>query len=366
MQSSRPPASADTMKRLLANAPPHLVRELAARGLDLVVVDHPHRLGLIADLGCRHALRPVWPRSKLDVRAVIDMRRVLRATAPDMIHAFSPRMLAVALLASVGLRPPPSIVSFRGITRPPSHLDLGDRISFLSSRVRLHTCESNAVMDAMVQGGIPRTMCHTVYNCVHQPTLSPAERVAIRDRFEIPRESFVVGTIATIRPVKGVDLLLRAAIDCTDLADVHWLVIGGGTDRTVTRLARHEGLGDRLRMPGHVPAAGDLAGAMDVFVMPSRREGLCRALLEAMTQAVCPVVSDAGGMKEIVRDRIDGIVFPGGDVPRLAAAIRELHLDRDRLAAYGQSARARVDAMCSTSAMADRVIAAHSRLADAA
>ena len=354
------------MKRLLANAPPGLVRELSARELDLVVVDHPLTLGGFTDVAARHPTLPLWPRSKVDPRAIVEMRRILRSTGVDVIHAFTPQMLSVALLASTGLRSSPAIVSFRGITRPPSAFDLGERISYLSSRVRLHTCESNAVADAMVAGGIPRDRCHTVYNCVSQPAVAEEERMAIRDRFGIPRRSFVVGTIATIRPVKGIDLLVRAAIECTDLGDVRWLVFGRRKDRTVARLARHRRLRDVLQMPGHVHGAGGLASAMDLFVMPSRREGLCRALLEAMAQAVCPVVSDAGGMKEVVRHGVDGLVFPSENVPRLVAAIRELHGDRDRARALGESARERVNAMCSTAAMADRVMAAHARVLAAA
>ena len=354
------------MKRLFANAPPQLVRELAARGHDLVVVDHPLTIAGLAELGDRHHLAPIWPRSKLDPRAVLGMRKVLRSTRPDVIHAFSPQMLAVVLLASTGLRPCPPILSFRGITRPPSPFDLGERISFLSDRVRLHACESDAVADAMVAGGIPRHRCHTVYNCVSQSPPSASRRLAIRDRIGIPPEAFVVGTVATIRPVKGIDLLMRAAIDCADLVDIRWLVVGRVAHRTVGRLARHPALQDTLRMPGHVDGAAELAGAMDLFVMPSRREGLCRALLEAMAQGVCPVVSDAGGMKEVVRHGMDGLVFPRENVPRLVAAIRELHADRGRVRDLGESARERVNSMCSTAAMADRVLAAHARLQSAA
>jgi glycosyltransferase involved in cell wall biosynthesis len=93
--------------------------------------------------------------------------------------------------------------------------------------------------------------------------------------------------------------------------------------------------------------------------MPSRHEGLCRALLEAMAAGTCPVVSDAGGMKEMVRAGRDGLVVPRENVPALADAIRLLHADRGRLAACAASARQRMADVCTPQAFADRVLAVH-------
>ena len=352
------------MKRLLIHAPPLLVEELASRDADVVALHYPwfrptdpirHRL---------RASQPFDPRAKLDVRAAARLRHEIVAHRPDVVHAFSPKALAAVMLATLGLREPPAIVSFRGISTPPSRLDPANHLTFLSRRVGLHACESDAVAGGLVAAGVAADRCHTVYNCVHQPEpLTAAARAEIRGRFGVPADAFVVGTIAHVRPVKGTDLLLRAGLECRDLADVHWLVIGSVDDRRVARLAKDPGWQGRLHMAGRVDGAGCLAGAFDVFAMPSRHEGLCRALLEAMAAGTCPVVSDAGGMKEMVRAGRDGLVVPRENVPALADAIRRLHADRGRLADCGASARQRMAEVCTPRAFADRVLAVHARAA---
>jgi glycosyltransferase involved in cell wall biosynthesis len=95
--------------------------------------------------------------------------------------------------------------------------------------------------------------------------------------------------------------------------------------------------------------------AFDVFVMPSRSEGLCRALIEAMTLGICPVVSAAGGMKELVRDQEDGLVVPIEDEESLHQALRRLYQDRNLQKQFAASAMQRVRTLCAPDVMVDKL-----------
>jgi glycosyltransferase involved in cell wall biosynthesis len=170
----------------------------------------------------------------------------------------------------------------------------------------------------------------------------------------VPEGAFVVATAANMRPVKGADVLMQAALACADLADVYFVLMGRVHDRRVTRLAA-DPRATRVHLAGFIPDAGRLVSAADVFVMPSRAEALSVALLEAMTQGVCPVVSDAGGMKEAVRNGQDGLVFPSGDAAALADAIRALHADATLRRRLGASAQQRVAREFSGAAVAERL-----------
>jgi glycosyltransferase involved in cell wall biosynthesis len=83
-----------------------------------------------------------------------------------------------------------------------------------------------------------------------------------------------------------------------------------------------------------------LLTAADVFVLPSSREGLSFALLEAMARGVAPVVSDGAGNEEAVGGA--GIVFPLGNVEALAEALARLAGDTEERARLGEAARQRV------------------------
>ena len=96
--------------------------------------------------------------------------------------------------------------------------------------------------------------------------------------------------------------------------------------------------------------------------MPSRAEALCQALLEAMHQGVCPVVSRAGGMKEVVRHGQDGLVVVSEDVPALVRAIRRLHGDRRLVEQFAASAKQRYAETFTPERMAERCLAMYGRV----
>ena len=330
---------------------------LAARPeLRVAVACHP--LALDAHRADRNlaAAFPYERRPKLDPRSAWELRQAIREFQPDLIHAFWGRAIASSVLATTRMRNPPEIVSFRGLTARLTWRDLSNFVTYLHPRVTGHACESEAVRQAMIASRIEPWRCGTTYGCIESSKLVRPDRDAVRERFDIPRDAFVVGTVATMRRVKGIDLLLRAAANCADLKNVYWLLLGPCHDPEVARLAQDAQVRDRIRMPGFLPDAANLISAADLFVMPSRYEALCRALLEAMAQGVCPVVSDAGGMKEVVRHGREGYVVARENVPALETAIRELHTDPDRVATLATAARERVLSEFTPDRMVDRTL----------
>lgn len=294
-------------------------------------------------------------RAKVDFRAAATLRQAIRRHRPDIVHAFWSKYLANTVLATVNLPSPPKVISFRGTANCPSVFDPGEWISFLHGRVAAHACESEACRDALVARGVDAARCQVVYNHV-APSYARSTRDVLA-QFEIPRDAFVVATVANMRPVKGCDILLEAARLCTDLKNVYWLLIGNVRDARISRLAKLPELRTRVRLAGFRADARELVSIADLFVMPSRSEGLCYALLEAMTQGVCPVVSDAGGMKEVVRHRQDGLVFPRENAMALAATIRELYADQMQRERYAASAQQRATTEFSARRMAERTLA---------
>ena len=203
--------------------------------------------------------------------------------------------------------------------------------------------------------------CEVIYNCVEKTSHSLSKEELLR-KYDCPRNAIVIGTVASIRPVKGIDIMLRALIECSHIPNWISIIVGSVQDPTVAKLAEHPRLQGRIRWLGYMDNADKIMNCMDLFIMPSRREGLCRALLEAMGQGVCPIVSDAGGMKEVVRDGVDGVVFPSEDSTSLAAKIQYLVSNPGQMSSYGHSAMQRVEAMCSPQVVGERIVKMYQRL----
>jgi glycosyltransferase involved in cell wall biosynthesis len=114
------------------------------------------------------------------------------------------------------------------------------------------------------------------------------------------------------------------------------LVAGGGPlEQEVTAHA-----GPAVRPLGHRDDLADLYTAADLFLLPSHREGMSLALLEAMAHGVTPVVADGPGNAEAVADA--GVVFAAGDVSAMSARLAELAADPDARARLGAAARERI------------------------
>jgi glycosyltransferase involved in cell wall biosynthesis len=140
------------------------------------------------------------------------------------------------------------------------------------------------------------------------------------------RCSFWIGTIAELHPVKGLSVLIEAFEHfLVDYPDAQLVIIGEGQERgALERQMNVEGVYERACLAGHVPDAGRYLPAFDVFVLPSRSEGLGYVLLEAGLASLSVVASNVGGIPEIVVDGETGVLVPPGDREALTYSLREL------------------------------------------
>ncbi len=347
------------MRLLLLSAPSRLVRTFCERDCEVISINSPKSFNAHDTLPEAWAPRQrsyeLLGREKVNWKCILKIRNIAKEFRPDIIHAFLPKALAWSVLGTIGLKHPSKIISYRGIERVPWRFDPSERITYFSPRVSFHACESQAVRDAMVRGGIDPNKCNVVYNCapVKVERQSPMEW---RKEWGLTEDHFVIGSVGHIRPVKGVDILLEAVRLCRDIPLLKVVLIGQLDDARVKELVRSDELRERVILTGPTPYAANAMNAFDLFVMASRQEGLCRALIEAMEQGVCPVVSTAGGMKELVRHNIDGKVFESQNSASLAEAIRTLHRDSVLLRQMAQSSKIRAREVCSPSAFCDRLL----------
>jgi glycosyltransferase involved in cell wall biosynthesis len=177
-----------------------------------------------------------------------------------------------------------------------------------------------------------------------QPALSTQERearrAALRSGLGVPPGSPLLIAVGNLYPVKDHATLLRAL----SLLPAPWLAIAGrgGEEENLRRLARELGIAERVHLLGLRDDIPSLLAAGDVFVQPSRSEGLPLAVLEAMAQRIPIVATDVGGVGEAVRDGETGVLVRPGDPPGLAAAVGRILDSPDRGAALAAAANARV------------------------
>ena len=198
----------------------------------------------------------------------------------------------------------------------------------------------------------------------------PLARAAARSALDLPEEAFTCLVLGRLNSWKGQEVLARALAE-PPLRERGAIGLVAGDawpgeerhERALRALRADLGLGDRLRLLGFRDDLEALFGAADVVCVPSTRpEPLGLAALEAAAAAKCVVVSNAGGLREIVRDGETGRLVPPGSPPALATTLAELADEpdlRDRLAA---AAAADVRARFSTARLLERTQALYDDL----
>jgi L-malate glycosyltransferase len=165
-----------------------------------------------------------------------------------------------------------------------------------------------------------------------------------------------VGIVAGMRPVKNLDLFLRAAADVLrSHPDTTFEIAGDGPARpALERLAEELGLGPRLRLPGELADVPGFLGRVAVAVLCSRSEGMSNALLEYLAAGRAIVATRVGASAGLLEDEVHGLLVPAGDAGALAASIRRLVEDPGLRLRLGAAARRRAEQDYSRPAMVRR------------
>ncbi len=169
----------------------------------------------------------------------------------------------------------------------------------------------------------------TNYASVYCENTQFVDRARFYHDGERPRILFV-GSLAQM--YKGADVLIRAVRHLLPVIAPAVVLVGDGKHRAeLEKLCRKLSLSDYVTLLGELPSGQPIRDQMDrasLFVMPSRTEGLPRAMIEAMTRALPCIGTRVGGIPELLAD--EDLVDPD-DVAGLAAKIKEVLTDPERL-----------------------------------
>jgi glycosyltransferase involved in cell wall biosynthesis len=280
--------------------------------------------------------RAIDPRR--DPASYLALKRVLRAFQPDVVHTHSAKAGFLGRLAAWSLGVPAVIHTVHGA---PFH-----RYQIAASRAIFRWCEryaagrchkmisvADAITDLMVESGVaPREQFTTIYSGMDvEPFLHADEhRTAMRSQLGFQPEHVVIGKIARLFHLKGhADLIRAAGAVVKANANVRFLLVGDGILRDeLQKQIDAAGVAAHFRFAGLVPPAEipKFVGAMDLLVHVSLREGLPRALPQALIAGKPVVAYDVDGAREVAIDGQTGFLVP----PRWEALIEPLtRLARD-------------------------------------
>ncbi len=286
-----------------------------------------------------------------DLKSYFQIKRAIRRFEPEIVHTHSGKAGFLGRVAAQDLRVPAIVHTVHGAPFHP-YQSRGARAVFRAcERYAARRCHAlvsvaEAMTDLLVDAGVAkREKFTTVYSGMEvEPFLHADEqRASMRSQLGYRDEHVVVGKIARLFHLKGHADVVRAAQRVVVVEpNVRFLFVGDGILSQQIRAQVHGAHLDAyfqftgLVPPEQIPA---LVGAMDIVVHASLREGLARALPQALI-AGKPVISyDVDGAREVVITDETGLLVPAKSVEGLAAGICRLAADpslRDRLGLQGR------------------------------
>lgn len=190
--------------------------------------------------------------------------------------------------------------------------------------------------------GVPSSLMTTVPNGIRARGAGPG-RDAARAALGLSPDGPVVLTVGRLTVIKGQRYLVAAVPALVErFPDLSVVLVGDGHLRgELAAQTADLGVERAVRLAGHRSDARELLDAADVFVLPSRSEGMPLAALEAMDAGLPVVATDVIGTSEVVVHGRTGLLVPSQDPAALAEALAALLADPDRRAAFGRAGRAR-------------------------
>jgi glycosyltransferase involved in cell wall biosynthesis len=278
-----------------------------------------------------------------DARAAVGLLREIRAFRPDVVHLHSTKagLIGRVVAAAAGT---PTLYTPHGTSWHYTGRRVGGFQLRLERALRRVTttlvsvCDEEADAFVTEVGFDPRRI-RVVPNGVRVPDEAELRRARAAGRAALgigPDEVWLV-FVGRLTSEKGADVLLRAL--AAPVGAQGLLVVGDGADR-----ARLEALALATSVPvrfcGYQDDVSPLLAMADVFVQPSRSEGLPFAALEAMAHGLPVVASRVGGLPGAVDGA--GVLVPPDDPPALQAALRSVCLDAATRRERGMAGRRRV------------------------
>ena len=316
-------------------------------------------------------LRRIAPLT--DARHALRLARVVLGRRFDVIHTHSSkagalgRLVGLALSGAARIHTPHTFAfAFEGgagqggeAAGPRGLIAATERLLGRVTTRMLHVSEGEREQ-AQQLGVIAAGRARVVPNGIDPgPFAEPTGGAALRAELGIPADAPLVGSVGLLNDAKGYDLLI-AAVARLDRG-VHLLIVGHG-EREADLRARAEaaGLGGRLHLPGWRDEVHSTHAALDVFALSSRWEGMSYSLMEAMAAGLPCVSTHVNGSDTLLGGEPPcGLVVPREDPAALAAALGELLADRQRAAARGAAAAARIRAGYTLEHMLDRLLAVY-------
>jgi len=302
---------------------------------------------------------------RFNTKAVARIREYIRQEGVDIVHCHGYKSNFYGYLASRGLVP--TVATNHNWIRSHWKLRLYCFIdSHFIRRFDAIVGVSEDIRADMEAHGVPAEKITVIDNGVNMSRFKDKTNAAsTRKELGIDKDAVIIGTAGSLKSVKGHTFLLKAAVEVLRSCkkEVKFLIVGDGELREELEAeARGLGIENNVIFTGYRTDVEDMLRCLDLFVLPSLREGLPMVLLEAMASCKPVVASRVGAIPKVVEEAKCGLLVEPGDVHSLAAGLTALIKDKKEMRLMGKRGYKKVLEDYSSEKMAREYLAIYTGL----
>ncbi len=292
-----------------------------------------------------------------DIQALLQLYRIFVSEKPDVVHLNSSKAGGIGALAArlAGVK---SIVftvhgfAYNETWRNPVSRALIYAASWLTALL----CHRSIII---VRKELREWPFHKKSVLVHNgiaasPTVTRDEARLFFREHGVPSDALLIGTAAELHKNKAQDVLIEAV---AQTSNAHLVLMGEGEERVhLETLAEKLNLKDRVHFLGYITQASMYLRGFDIFTLPSLKEGLSYAILEAGAAGLPVVATSVGGMPDIIETSKEGLLVEPKDVVGLAKALNTLIDSPTLRSQYGDALKKKIETDFSVSRMVKETI----------
>ena len=294
-----------------------------------------------------HRLPIPGPKSTASLSFTLAGINQLAKLKPDIIHAHGLFATTTTAVISKLIFGTPLVVKAQGggdvgdVHRLKQKLLGQQRMQIFRRQIDIFITISQEIDRELDLEGVPVEKRVNVPNGVdthHYQPVDIAAKAELRRKLSLPESSAVVLFTGRLAPEKQLHNLVAAWKPIREVyPQAVLMLIGIGPEETA--LKRAAGSENGILFPGSVEDVKPYLQAADIFMLPSAREGLSNALLEAMSTGLAAVATTVGGNPELITDQESGLLVPPDDSPALTQALLSLLENETLRSRLGQAAR---------------------------
>lgn len=296
-----------------------------------------------------HFLRDIHLFS--EIRALFELITLFKKEQPDVIHLNSSKAIGIGALAGRIARVPSIVGTIHGWPFYERHRGiLFITIAYLGSLLSVWLLHKAIVVSRHDQerSKMPfwiRTKITAIHNGLAPHQKEPRTRARAFLTPHLSPETLLIGSVGELSGNKN---YMRALDACRDLKErghnFHYVILGSGDEHeSLKTYIQKNDLATHVTLKGYVKDASRYLAACDIFFMPSLKEGLPYAILEAGNASLPIVASNIGGIPEIITHNETGLLIDPTNTESIADALETLLTEKETRERIGKNIKARID-----------------------